>query len=57
MTQNNYLELGDKVLLALRKKNTFSAVGLGHERIPFLSTQHNACEKKKKYMKCHAIDR
>lgn len=38
---NIYLEDGDRVL-AFRKKNTFSAVGLGHERIPFLSTQHNA---------------
>lgn len=28
--------------LELRKKNTFSAVGFGHESIPFLSTQHNA---------------
>lgn len=38
---NIYLEDGDKVLVFL-KKNTFSAVGLGHDRIPFLSTQHSA---------------
>ena len=29
----------------LRRKNTFSAVGLGHERIPFLSIQQSACNK------------
>jgi len=28
----------------LRKKKTFSAVGFGHDRIPFLSTQHSACK-------------
>lgn len=28
--------------LDLRRKNTFSAVGLGQERTPFLSTQHSA---------------
>ena len=31
----------------LRRKNTFSAVGLGHESIPFLSIQHSACKLKK----------
>lgn len=25
-----------------RKMNTFSGVGFGHDKIPFLSTQHNA---------------
>lgn len=41
LENNVYLEDGDKVL-AFRRKNTFSAVGLGQERIPFLSTQHKA---------------
>lgn len=36
-----HLEAADKVLELCRKK-TFSAVGLGQERMPFLSTQHNA---------------
>ena len=29
----------------LRRKNTFSAVRLGHDRIPFLSIQQSACKK------------
>lgn len=31
------------VLSQFRRKKTFSAVGFGHDNIPFLSTQHNTC--------------
>lgn len=30
------------LLLGDLRKNTFSGVGLGHDNMPFLSTQHNA---------------
>lgn len=29
----------------LRRKKTFSAVGFGHDRMPFLSMQQRACEE------------
>lgn len=36
------LVFGFVLALALRRKKTFSAVGLGHDKIPFLSTQQRA---------------